>query len=57
MTADLRSACDQLGLNSSASKSVAIQPLGVSEALAAEMARPENWWCRVANEEQLEEAA
>ena len=57
MTDALLSACDQLGLNSSASKSVAIQALGVSEALAAEMVRPENWWCRLANEDQLEEAA
>lgn len=57
MTEELQSACERLGLASSASKSVAIQPLGVPNALAAEMVRPENWWCRMANEEQLEEAA
>ena len=57
MTDELRSACEQIGLASSAAKSVAIQPLGMPDALAAEMVRPENWWCRMANEEQLEEAA
>lgn len=57
MTDELRSACEQLGLASSAAKSVAIQPIGIPQALAAEMVRPENWWCRMANEEQLEEAA
>lgn len=56
MTDQLRSACEHVGLVSSAAKSVAIQPLGLSEALALEIVRPENWWCRMANEEQLEEA-
>lgn len=56
MTDSLQAACESLALSSYHRKSVAIQPTGMSTVVAEEMLNPENWWCRVRNEDQIEEA-
>jgi len=56
MTPILEDACQTMGLNTYHSKSIAIQPANMEEDQAKAILESKNWWCRVMNEDYIEEA-
>lgn len=57
MTGSLRSVCEKAGLDSFYEKRVYIAPNTKDGAMDELMRTPANWWCRIRNEDQLEENA
>ena len=57
MTEALENACRNLGLDSFYNKRVYIAPNTKDPEMDAMMRTPSNWWCRIRNEDQLEENA
>jgi hypothetical protein len=57
MTSALQAVCDAAGFDSFFKKRVYVAPNTKDKTIDAFFRNPDNWWCRIRNEDQLEENA